>query len=192
MKKKLLKPIKILGEGIAVLLVVLILFVAAATFFSAREAPFGWRVFVVQSGSMEPALRVGGLVLTKPESAYEAGEVVTFLSKPSATLRDPAGTITHRIAAVSEQDGEVLYKTKGDANQGADNEPVAAAQVLGKVVFSLPYLGYVVGFTRTQTGFIILILVPAILIVFGELVNIWKEVEKMAEKRKTVQRTEAK
>jgi len=70
---------------------------------------------VVQSGSMEPAIHTGSVVMVKPASDYKIGDVITFgeVSKTKAP-------ITHRIYDIKVVDGNPVYITKGDANNAPD------------------------------------------------------------------------
>ena len=87
---------------------------------------------VIVSGSMEPAVSTGDLLLVKAEQSYSPGDVVTYVSE-SGSL------ITHRVQAVST-DG---YVTQGDANNAPD-ETVQAQRILGKTVVVLSGLGAVI------------------------------------------------
>lgn len=101
----------------------------AAVIFGSAAVRF--RPYVVLSGSMEPALQVGSVVwvdVRKTEAGI--GDAVTF-------ERD-GRTVTHRIVGKTEKG----YLTKGDANREADSSPVESGEVVGTVVFHLPYLGY--------------------------------------------------
>jgi signal peptidase I len=93
----------------------------------------GWDRQVVVSGSMQPSLEVGDLILTEPlgDEAAEQGDVITF--------RTPAGElVTHRVAAVLE-DGSL--RTRGDANASMDSDLVAPEQVEGVGRLVVPLVG---------------------------------------------------
>ncbi len=126
------------------------------------------RVFVVQSGSMEPALLTGSVILINPELVYHTGDIVTWTPTGGGT------PITHRIVKEYSSAGEVRYQTKGDANESED-AIISRSQVLGRVVFHMPYLGYPVSFAKRPVGFVLLILLPSLLIVFDELLNLRRE-----------------
>ena len=59
---------------------------------------------------------------------------------------------THRIIEVVEKDGETAFRTKGDANEVEDGAAVAASQVIGTPVFTVPYLGYLVSYVHSTSG----------------------------------------
>jgi signal peptidase I len=90
-------------------------------------------------------------------------------------------TVTHRINSLSLQDSS--YITKGDANKSVDLSEVRKGNILGKVIFSIPYLGFVLNFTKSQTGLIFIIIIPAVLIIYSELLNIKNEAKKLIKVR---------
>ncbi|OGD63880.1 signal peptidase I [Candidatus Beckwithbacteria bacterium RBG_13_42_9] len=157
--------------------------IAGAVVLSRFNTPLQFRLFSVQSGSMEPNIRLGSLVVNKPQSSYQKDDMVTFRSE-----RSVKETVTHRIIEVSEDKdlNKVQYKTKGDANEDPDPEPIPGNRVIGKVVFTIPYLGYAVAFAQTQTGLIVLVVIPATLIIYSELMNIKNEVVDIIKKRRKI------
>lgn len=124
---------------------------------------FGFKTYVVASGSIEPELPVGSLILSKvtgPETIKE-GDIITF--KISDGLINAA---THRVVRIEESS----FITKGDNNQDIDANPVNFKDLIGKVVFSLPLLGFLYYFLSTLVGkvvvggvFMVLILLSTIL-----------------------------
>lgn len=157
-----------------------LMIVAGFTALSVLEIPGSYKVYVVQSGSMEPSIAAGSVVVTKPAVGYTEGDVITFSSSD-----DRKTTITHRIVDVRDESGVDVFVTKGDANDSPDAGLVYREDILGKLVFSIPFLGYPVNYAKTQQGFILLIVVPATLIIYSEAVTITKEAKKLAKGRKT-------
>lgn len=119
----------------------------------------GMDVFVVQSGSMEPAYHVGSVVYVKPVDAdeLEAGDVITF--QITGTVRG-----THRIVEVVEDGGSRAFRTKGDANEEADLGLVKPSAIVGKVVFSIPLLGYFAAYIQQPPGSYVLISAGALIL----------------------------
>jgi len=138
------------------------------------------KAFVVYSGSMSPALPAGSLIAVKPEENYSVGDVVSF-------KRSREQIVTHRIAKVlqDESSGGAVYETKGDANNAIDRELISKEQILGEGFFALPYLGYPLSFMKTKTGYIFLVIIPAILIILGEILNIKTEIYLLINERRT-------
>ena len=79
-----------------------------------------WKTFVVNSGSMEPAIKTGAVVLVVSSDEYEVEDVITF----GPYSREKAPT-THRIVEIKEESGNISYITKGDKNGGVDMRPVS-------------------------------------------------------------------
>jgi len=149
----------------------------------------GGKWVMILSGSMTPALEVGGLALTWPvdPATVEVSDVITY-EAPA----DPDVLVAHRVIEVV--DGEsVSFHTKGDANEEPDSYMVEAEHVTGKVRFHIPRLGYAIGYARdsarTRLGFGLLLGVPSALIIAAEVRNILsylnprKRRKKMREER---------
>ena len=140
--------------GAAVLAVLLALALAGIL------APaFGWRLDVVQSGSMSPAIQVGDLVITSPcePEDIRVGDVICFRS--GGTL------VCHRVIAVDGSDQ--AFSTKGDANEDPDPVPVAHDDVVGRATAGVPLLGYVVSFLRGPFGCALMVLLAVLILVAG-------------------------
>ena len=141
--------------------------------------PGNLEVKIVQSGSMEPAIKTGAMVVIRPSSEYRVGDVIMFGEDTKTKV-----PTTHRIVADEVRGGVFYYTTKGDANEDPDSQQVTQNEVIGKVLFSIPYLGYVLDFAKKPLGFALLIGVPAAIVVFDEAGNIWREMRKIRVKKK--------
>ena len=116
-----------------------VLLVGLAMLLTPLPQLFGWELFAVQSGSMEPAIHVGGIVAVHPVPAdqLKVGDVITFVDQ-----NRPDAFVTHRIVELSFNNGQASAKTKGDANDAADAWTVPTNRAVGRVDLALPYLGY--------------------------------------------------
>jgi signal peptidase len=153
-------------EHASTFLLVLLVMIALFTFI----APiFGWSIDAVKSGSMEPDISTGDLVITKPVSADEikAGDIITFTSSSKKRLT------THRVIAVGEE-GQLQFQTKGDANEDADIYMVPENNVVGKVYLKIPYFGYVSQFIKSPVGFVLTFCIPGVIILFQEVRKLWQ------------------
>ncbi len=110
----------------------------------------GYNYKTVLTGSMEPAIPVGSIVITKEQSSYEIEDIISFQEKGSV--------ITHRIISIDRE----RYITKGDANNVADTEEVQQKQILGKVILTIPLLGYLVMWLMSPFGIISLFIIIGI------------------------------
>lgn len=179
LKLRVIKKIKTIGNVIYWLIIIFLVLIAVPTAFSVLKIPGGLKMLVVQSGSMEPTIKTGSAILIKKQDTYSVDDIITFAEGSNDST-------THRVTRSSIVNGKEVFDTKGDANQAGDREAISIDSVLGKTVFTLPYLGYVVAFTKTQKGFIFLIVIPATIIVFSEFLNLKKEVLKLIERKKNL------
>ncbi len=150
-----------------------ILFFLATVVVVAAIGPVAgwWHYEVIESGSMTPVLRVGGVALLWPEpvSAVRAGQIIA-LHPPGQ--RDYVRI--HRVIAVTNHDGHVFVRTKGDANNAPDPGPV---QLVGKTAYAehyfVPYLGYLGVWLYKQSTRVALEVALFALMVAGGLFLIW-------------------
>lgn len=122
-----------------------------------------YRAYAVRSGSMSPTLKVGDVILVGPPPAtLKEGMIVSFQSGENELT-------THRIVGIMK--GNYL-QTKGDANEEPDANPVPLDIVKKAFILRIPYLGYVGHFIRTPLGWLLFVITPAALIIYGEIKNI--------------------
>ncbi|MEK7066319.1 MAG: signal peptidase I [Patescibacteria group bacterium] len=145
------------------------------------KVPGNYELKIVKSGSMEPSIKTGSVVVIKPSAEYIVGDIITFGKDDKKNI-----PTSHRVSAVRMNQGEMLYTTKGDANNAIDAKEISQKEIIGKVVFKLPYLGYVLDMAKKPIGFVLLVVIPAVVIVYDEAVKIWKEVRRM--KRRNLKR----
>ncbi len=134
------------------------------------------RAYVVQSGSMEPVIPTGALIFSLPQKNYRSGDVLTFKSGNRL--------ITHRAMYQEYTLEDSFFTTKGDANEEVDANRVSKSQVVGKVVFSVPYIGYLADYAKTPKGFILFVIVPATIVIYEELKSLMKELLKFIRRMK--------
>ncbi|MEN6518783.1 MAG: signal peptidase I [Methanospirillum sp.] len=142
-------------------MVVLVLVVALAA-LAVLGPIVGWHVNVVLTGSMEPAVHAGSLIITRPVApdAIAVGDIIIFKSVVGETFT------AHRVVGITKEP-ELRFITKGDANNGSDPNPVAPGQVAGLLFLQIPYLFYIFALVRTPLGLVLMIAIPAaILIVY--------------------------
>lgn len=95
----------------------------------------GVRLLVVISGSMEPAIPAGSLIVVADKDSYASGDIISFNEAGDKIVT------THRISRIEDTDGVIRYFTKGDRNEEIDPPPVYFNKVVGKVVIVIPKLG---------------------------------------------------
>ncbi len=115
---------------------------------------------------MEPAISTGSLILTRYIAPQEIKpkDIITFI-RPDKSRE----FITHRILKVSQNGSLTIFQTKGDNNKAADEWKLAEGGVIGKVVYTIPLLGYLFAFIQTKVGIFFFILLPAVYILVDEI-----------------------
>ena len=108
---------------------------------------FGYQVYYVVSGSMEPALPVGSLVYVRQEAPEEIRpeEIIAFYGAKAGEA-----VITHRVVENHDIMGEFI--TKGDANPTEDMNPVPYEALVGKVTGHVPVLGKLAAWLTGTAG----------------------------------------
>jgi signal peptidase len=132
----------------------------------------------VLTGSMEPTLPVGSLVIISPVDppSLQIGDIICYRFSDSVL-------ITHRIVNITSEG----FQTKGDANEEPDRKIVTKNQIVGSVVVSIPILGYLGTFMKTPVGFLLMLIFPASLVIGFEIRTIIYEMNKI-KKEKSNQR----
>lgn len=127
----------------------------------------GYNSYLVQSGSMEPTIMTGDIIVIHPKDEYVRHDVITF--------RNSEGSIiSHRIIDEKEKGNSKTFITKGDANQAEDEGTVSPSDILGAVAFVVPKIGFLVAFAKSIPGLIILIIIPAFTLIFDEIIGLFK------------------
>ncbi len=115
-------------------LVILVLFI---------QLFIGIRPYVVLSGSMEPGISTGSVCFVNTRSAYKD------IKKRDVIAYEKGGMLViHRSVRVTKSGIE----TKGDANRISDGITTTAANYKGKMIYSIPFLGYVLHFFLSLVG----------------------------------------
>lgn len=108
--------------------------VALVVLFASGILPY--RPVSIATGSMEPELSVGDMAIISvaDRDNIEVGDIIKF-SRGGVY-------VIHRVDGITQEDGQIVYITKGDANNGQDAGYVTADEIEGKVVGKIPTLGY--------------------------------------------------
>lgn len=161
-------------KAINILLSIILVIIAGAIAYVAIPQ-FGNRALIVRSGSMEPTIGIGSIVVVRTNQSpqYSKGDVIAFRSESN-----PNTIITHRVFSVEKKNNTISYRTKGDANKEEDGGIVNQKNILGKSYFVLPGVGQVLSFAKTKLGFSLLIILPALLVIVIEFLNIISHVKK--------------
>jgi signal peptidase I len=164
MKKKLRGIVSSVIGTIFLMMICLAAFIVLSSRLSGGEPTFlGYQVKAVLSGSMEPTFQTGSIISIKPGdqgTSYKTDDIITFRMEDKL--------ITHRIIDVLQENGQAVYKTKGDNNNGPDLWTVPAQNIIGKYTnFTIPYIGYALNYANSKAGSALLLIVPGILLLIS-------------------------
>ncbi|WP_052659343.1 signal peptidase I [Bacillus alveayuensis] len=118
-----------------------------------------WSSHIVLSPSMEPTIQTGSIVVVRPI------EPIALKQNDIAMYRKDKALILHRIQQIDKKNDQTLFVFKGDANKYADFEQVNEKQIVGKLVYSIPYAGYVVKYAHDNKMLLFILIALAFIIV---------------------------
>lgn len=127
----------------------------------------GYKPFIVLSGSMEPTILTGDIVLIKeavPENISE-NDIITF-----RTGQDADTAVTHRVTEIRVEDGATSFLTRGDANIGQDASEVTMDMLEGKYVGRIGGIGHFAIFLQTPVGLLAFVVTPLCLFIVYDIV----------------------
>lgn len=153
---------KKIGNFVSTLIVIVLAGLLIAVLVS--KLVYGVEMKAVLTSSMEPELPVGSLLIINPADYDEiaVGDDITFVRDENLTL------VTHRVI---EKDDKTQYiTTQGIANNTPD-KPTSYQNVVGKVIYNIPYVGYFVIWTSSLKGKIICGIIIIALVCISLLFN---------------------
>lgn len=141
---------------------------------TALPLAFGCRPYTDMSGSMEPTISAGDVVVDERISplAARVGDIITFRDP-----EDQSRQLTHRVKRIRRDGSHLWFVTQGDANNTVEHWRIAADGHLGRVIYTVPWVGHVAALTKTPMGLTLLVLVPVLLLAIDELLRIWRPQE---------------
>lgn len=172
-----MKKVKRILTIIVMIILLIILFISGVilinSYIEPDEVPsfFGWKPFIVLSGSMETQIMAGDVVVVKEvdTNILKEGDIIAF--------KDGDIVITHRIKKIKEVDGDIRYITQGDNNNTEDTGYVLPEQVEGIYQFRVAKLGNLAMFVQTPIGMVVCISIPLIMLAILQLLDSRKEKE---------------
>jgi len=131
----------------------------------------GHQAFTIVSGSMEPAIGTGDVVVVDKIAPLDArvGDVISF--------RDPENAsriLTHRVTKMRATGDSVRFVTRGDANTGVETWGIPVSGTIGRVDYRIPKIGYVANRIGSRFGRFGFVVIPAVLLALTELWRIWR------------------
>lgn len=147
---------------------------------------FGYKAYIITTDSMAPSINSGDVIIVKStnegEKDFQVGDVITFMQESKV--------ITHRITNIEEESGKKIYTTKGDNNNLEDDKKVEIEQIEGKMVLTIPKIGFFIKILDNQIVFLLIVLVTLILLFFR--VKKEEKIENRREKKKIEQEKRSK
>ncbi|MCK4429341.1 MAG: signal peptidase I [Candidatus Aenigmarchaeota archaeon] len=156
-----------------IIILIIILLLAPVSYFGHQVYSGELQFKTVLSGSMSPAINAGDIILISKINTEEVEE------RDIITFREGKTFTTHRVIEIVNN----TFRTKGDANEEADMKIINGESVVGKVIFTIPFLGRFTHFVRSPLGFMIFILIPGILIIISEIKKILNETKRGTSKK---------
>lgn len=122
----------------------------------------GIKAYVIISGSMQPEIEIGDIVITKNAEPDELkkGDIISF--------RKGQSVVTHRISEKIMVNDEIQYKTRGDNNNTEDSGTISYNLIEGKVVQVIPVLGKVALMFQGKMAIILFIIVSYIYLLYSD------------------------
>ena len=161
-----------------VLVTLIILFIINLILsFEENTHIFGIYMFNIVSESMEPTFYKDDLVIVKRCKMQELkkGDIITF--------KQDDRTISHRMIAITQEDGEFKFITKGDNIDILDKETVEMKDVYGKVLFSVKKIGKFIHYIQNARGLINIVIFIIIIYVLISLRDNQKNSRKIKRKK---------
>lgn len=149
-----------------VLLINVYILIQAKTNPNSVPSIFGYKPFVVLSGSMETKIYVGDLVFVKEvdPSLLEINDIIAFRDNENFV-------VTHRIVSIVNEGNERCYKTKGDNNNTIDEDIVCSNSIEGKYYSKIPKIGNIIIFIQQPLGFAVMMLSILIVCIFIYIIS---------------------
>ena len=124
---------------------------------------FGWKPFIVLSGSMESEIYSGDIVVVKEvdKENLKVNDVIAF--------KNDDIVVTHRIVEIVNENGTTKYITKGDNNNTQDKDYVLPENVEGLYQFKVSNLGNLAMFIQTPTGMLVCLSIPILLLILVQV-----------------------
>ena len=178
-RKKIFKMIyKVISYNISCILMAiaafLIFYVISGKIAQKKGKKPLFGLYTIISPSMTGTLNVYDVAFTMrvDTDKLKEGDIITFYSTNSFFGGTP---ITHRIIEIVDvPDSGKMFRVKGDANPKVDEEKVIPSNVVGKVLFKIPQLGRVQFFLASKGGWIIAIMIPALVIISYDIYKIFR------------------
>ena len=148
---------KIISTILYIILIPMIIFnftLIIKSFINPNQTPdfFGYKSFVIVSGSMEPTIMKEDAILVKEvkQEEIKVNDIISF--------RQGDTNVTHRVVEIEEENGTKKYTTKGDNNHIEDKERITYEQIEGKYQFKINQFGIMTEILKSKITLMVLII----------------------------------
>jgi len=158
---------------------IVIVFIATSRITGEQPEVFGYQIKTVLSGSMEPGIKTGSIIAVKTGGdmeRFKKDDVVTYMINSHQL-------VTHRIVEVLWKNEQIMYRTKGDHNDGPDTSLLLPENIVAKYDgFTVPYVGYVIEFAKSRNGVFVLFILPGLLLICQSIIQVTRMIMKESNK----------
>ncbi len=152
------KIMSILGKTVGIAIIVALIIITVRALVYKKYDVFGYRFYMIMSGSMEPNIHVGDAIIAKETNTKELKQqdIIAFAHNNGAVT-------VHRIINVYTEENKKMYETKGDNNNTPDGQLVQEQDIKGIIVAKIPNVGTALLFIQKHIYIFILVVVIIIL-----------------------------
>ena len=131
---------------------------------------FGYRMFTVATGSMEPVYNVNDVILVKDTdpSTLKVGDDIAYLGNRDAVK---GLVVTHRIIRIETLDDNKVHYTLKGVNNKYEDPSITEDQILGKVLGKVYVVNFINHVVKNIYGFFFLVFCPLVLVIFLEIAD---------------------
>lgn len=184
------KICKIFSTALFVMLMITTVLLVGIKFMGESQSFFGYNVYYVLTGSMEPEIMSGDIIFSKSvedASELKVGDVITYEGRVGS-VKDKS--ITHKIIEIRDENGELIFVTQGVANPAAD-PPITSEQIVSKMIGKSSFLGGIVSVVNSRYGFLLIIILPLAAFLTSEVVSLVKVYKESKEEQVDEENTES-
>ena len=167
------KILKIIGNIIYTIIFIIVLFILIIAILQRTTnneiTLFGYRIFVVATGSMAPEYNVGDVLVSKEvdSATIQVGDDIVYEGK-EGSFKDKI--VTHRVIMIEKENENYRIQTKGIANTKADPE-ITQNEVIGKVIYKMELLSLLQRAMSNNYVFYFVVFVPIVLLTFRQIIR---------------------
>ena len=167
------KILKIIGNILYAIIFIIVLFILIIAILQRTTnneiTLFGYRIFVVATGSMVPEYEVGDVLVSKEvdPATIQVGDDIVYEGK-EGSFKDKI--VTHQVIMIEKENDNYRIQTKGIANTKADPE-ITQNEVIGKVIYKMGVLSLLQRAMSNNYVFFFIVFVPIVLLTFRQFIK---------------------